>query len=223
MSYQFVFLRPVGLLSDDSFGRLSDRLSRYVGHIRSSGEGPPVLINEVPYPAQGGGRPGGGGREAPRVAALIEDCIGDLRPLADAKRLQLTSRVAGRLAVTADQTRLAQIVLNLLSNAIKFTDSGGRITLRADVSGEEPDGTVRFEVSDTGIGVSPDQLDRVFEPFVQVDAKLTRTREGTGLGLSISRDLARGMGGELTVVSEVGKGSTFILTLPRSRSDPHRV
>ena len=118
--------------------------------------------------------------------------------------------------VLADADKLQQILLNLLSNAIKFTDRGGRITLCAGASGNGPGAVVRFEVADTGIGIPPEQLARVFEPFVQVDAKLTRTREGTGLGLAISRDLARGMGGELTVVSAVGEGSTFTLTLPRA-------
>ena len=118
--------------------------------------------------------------------------------------------------VLADGDKLQQILLNLLSNAIKFTDAGGRIALRAGASGDGPGAVVHFEVADTGIGIAPEQLVRLFEPFVQVDAKLTRTREGTGLGLAISRDLARGMGGELTVASEVGKGSVFTLTLPRA-------
>jgi signal transduction histidine kinase len=118
--------------------------------------------------------------------------------------------------VLADRDKLQQILLNLLSNAVKFTEPGGRITLRAGVRADAPDPVVRFEVVDTGIGIPPEQLARVFEPFVQVDAKLTRTREGTGLGLAISRDLARGMGGELTVTSVVGTGSTFTLTLPRA-------
>jgi signal transduction histidine kinase len=120
------------------------------------------------------------------------------------------------LCVLADRDKLQQILLNLLSNAVKFTEPGGRITLRAGVRADAPDAVVRFEVVDTGIGIPPEQLARVFEPFVQVDAKLTRTREGTGLGLAISRDLARGMGGELTVTSVVGTGSTFTLTLPRA-------
>ena len=117
--------------------------------------------------------------------------------------------------VRADREKLQQILLNLLSNAIKFTEPGGRITLSCE-AGAEPDAFVRIEVSDTGIGIPTEQLGRVFEPFVQVDAKLTRTREGTGLGLAISRDLARGMGGELTVESALGTGSTFTLSLPRA-------
>jgi len=115
----------------------------------------------------------------------------------------------------ADAEKLQQVLLNLLSNAVKFTEPGGEVIVRCS---EGPD-TVRIEVSDTGIGIAPDQLVRVFEPFVQVDAKLTRTREGTGLGLAISRDLARGMGGDITAVSEPGKGSTFTVSLPRVRAE----
>ena len=117
------------------------------------------------------------------------------------------------LFARADRDKLQQIVLNLLSNAVKFTESGGHIMLRCDV--DTPNGAVRIHVQDTGIGIPRDQLTRVFEPFVQVDAKLTRTKEGTGLGLAISRDLARGMGGELALESAVGVGSTFTITLPR--------
>ena len=106
---------------------------------------------------------------------------------------------------------MQQILLNLFSNAIKFTDAGGRVTARCTQLG---DSRVAIEVADTGRGIPADQLERVFEPFVQIDTKLTRASEGTGLGLSISRELARGMGGELTVRSELGIGSTFTLTLP---------
>ncbi|HET7456019.1 MAG TPA: PAS domain S-box protein [Gemmatimonadaceae bacterium] len=116
------------------------------------------------------------------------------------------------LRVRADAEKLPQIVLNLLSNAIKFTPSGGRVTVRC----AEDDGVVRIAVADTGRGIPAEQLGPIFEPFVQVDRGLTRTSEGTGLGLAISRDLARAMGGDLTVESALGAGSTFTLTLPRS-------
>jgi signal transduction histidine kinase len=116
------------------------------------------------------------------------------------------------LRVRADPDKLPQIVLNLLSNAIKFTPAGG--TVRVSCDAEER--VARVRVSDTGRGIPADHLDEIFEPFVQVDRGLTRTAEGTGLGLAISRDLARAMGGDLTVESEVGKGSTFTLELPVS-------
>jgi signal transduction histidine kinase len=112
--------------------------------------------------------------------------------------------------VRAESDRLQQILLNLLSNAIKFTEPGGRITIGCDVDDE----VVRLAVRDTGLGIAADALDRIFEPFVQVDARYARSHGGVGLGLAISRDLARGMGGDLTAASTPGEGSIFTLLLP---------
>ena len=114
------------------------------------------------------------------------------------------------LRVLADEDKLQQILLNLLTNAIKFTDRGGEIRVSCALRG----GTVEIAVRDTGVGIAPEKLTSVFEPFVQVDQRLTRANEGVGLGLAISRDLARGMGGDLQAESTPGVGSTFTLTLP---------
>ncbi|MDQ6829503.1 MAG: ATP-binding protein [Gemmatimonadota bacterium] len=116
------------------------------------------------------------------------------------------------LCVRADAEKLRQILLNLLSNAVKFTPSGGQITLECTAHGE----TVHIDVRDTGVGIPTDKLGAIFEPFVQLERKLTTSAEGTGLGLAISRDLARTMGGDLTVESAVDRGSTFTLTLPKA-------
>ena len=120
------------------------------------------------------------------------------------------------LIVRADQEKVQQIVLNLLSNAIKFTDAGGRVTVGCVRGGDTEHPAIHVRVTDTGLGIAESKLARIFEPFVQVDSNLTRTRPGTGLGLAISRDLARGMGGDLTVTSTVGTGSTFTLVLHAS-------
>jgi len=119
---------------------------------------------------------------------------------------------APEVSVDADPEKVRQILLNLLSNAIKFTEPEGRIAVSCDVEAR----LVRLHVTDTGVGIPSDKLDRIFEPFVQLQPGRTRTHEGTGLGLAISRDLARAMHGEITVDSTVGVGSTFTLTLPRS-------
>jgi len=113
-------------------------------------------------------------------------------------------------SVYADPDKMQQILLNLLSNALKFTEPGGRITLGCRSVGDD----VKIIVRDSGIGIAPAKLDTIFEPFIQLDRATTSQHEGTGLGLSISRDLARAMGGDLTVASEVGKGSGFTLVLP---------
>jgi len=109
----------------------------------------------------------------------------------------------------ADRSKMEQVVINLLSNALKFTEAGGTITL----SGEQQGPVVTITVSDSGRGIPEDNLERIFEPFVQVGRSLSSASEGTGLGLAISREIAEGMGGQLTVKSELGEGSTFILTL----------
>jgi signal transduction histidine kinase len=135
--------------------------------------------------------------------------------LLHAKRMRFETRGCGPgLAVHAEMEKLRQILINLLSNAIKFTEEGGAIAIecRSDAR------TVRLCVEDTGIGIAADQFEKIFEPFVQVDRRLNRPMEGTGLGLAISRELARGMGGELTVESRPGVGSTFTLSLPRAPS-----
>jgi signal transduction histidine kinase len=111
---------------------------------------------------------------------------------------------------TADRDKVIQILANLLGNAIKFTEPGGQIT----VSVEPTTAHVLVYVRDTGRGIEADALERIFEPFVQLDRQLSRPVEGVGLGLAISRDLARGMTGELTVTSIPAGGSTFTLSLP---------
>jgi PAS domain S-box-containing protein len=115
--------------------------------------------------------------------------------------------------VCADPDKLMQVLVNLLSNAIRYTEPGGRIAVTCHAGGDK----IVTEVSDTGAGIPPDKLDDIFEPFVQINQEYAGQHQGTGLGLAISRDLARGMGGELTVASEFGKGSVFTLTLRRDR------
>jgi signal transduction histidine kinase len=124
---------------------------------------------------------------------------------------------AGGLFVRADGRKVEQVILNLLRNAIKFTEPGGVITLSC--SQAEGD-RIRIGVSDTGRGIAASDLECVFQPFVQVDAKKTRAVGGSGLGLAISRELARRMGGELTVSSELGSGSSFTLALACARGTP---
>jgi signal transduction histidine kinase len=152
-------------------------------------------------------------------AVAIRDVMDDVQPLVmpqlGAKALSFECDPgAPGLAVHADAEKVRQIVLNLLANAIKFTDDGGKIWMTAEAQGDR----VALSVHDTGIGIEPDRLAAVFEPFVQVHRTLARPMEGTGLGLTISRELARAMGGDLMVESTLGVGSTFTLTLPRAES-----
>jgi hypothetical protein len=127
-----------------------------------------------------------------------------------------------------DGERTRQIILNLLGNAIKFTEPGGRITVSAGSAAAAPEQAelnpaegpwVYFRIEDTGAGIPTDRLDEIFEPFVQVDMSSTRRYGGTGLGLAISRRLARLMGGDVTVRSDVGVGSSFFLWLPAAADE----
>jgi signal transduction histidine kinase len=146
--------------------------------------------------------------------ALIADLDGMFSSLANAKSLLYEfESPPNNLVTRTDPDKLRQIMINLLSNAVKFTPEGGRIRLYSTAN----ERSVSIHVKDTGPGIPADKREAVFEPFVQLDQGLTRTSDGTGLGLAISRGLARGMGADVTVESEVGLGSTFTLTLPLAR------
>jgi signal transduction histidine kinase len=162
--------------------------------------------------------------EAGRVDYKIEPCM--LRRVVDAvlpmvepqllaRGLRYEVNVAPGLMAYADREKLQQVLLNLLSNATKFTSDDGCVIVDAMVDRQRAD-RVCLRVRDTGVGIPADRLEHVFEPFVQVDDSHARRSEGTGLGLAISRDLARGMGGDLTASSEAGVGSSFTIELPRA-------
>jgi signal transduction histidine kinase len=162
--------------------------------------------------------------EAGRVDIYLEDgpvheLIEDVEPLVAPR---LGERNLGfvvdtgdpSLHVRADREKARQILLNLLTNACKFTEPGGQIGIRFGAE----HGMVHIDVRDTGVGIAPEKLSAIFEPFVQVNRSLAHPTSGTGLGLAISRDLARRMGGDVTVQSNRGAGSTFTLALPRADS-----
>jgi len=149
------------------------------------------------------------------LSSVIENVGHMIEPQAALKGIKLTLESCPPDVVAwVDKSKLDQILLNLLSNAVKFTKEG-TVTLDCDWHEEQ---RVGISVCDTGVGIPSDELERIFEPFVQVGRSLTEGSQGTGLGLAISRDLARAMGGDITVSSEIGKGSQFRLTLPRTPS-----
>jgi signal transduction histidine kinase/PAS domain-containing protein len=151
---------------------------------------------------------------ATNVAArvVLDGVEAAILPLAHAKGIAYEcGSGCDTVIMRADPERAQQILLNLLSNAVKFTNKGGSVRVWC----EALERRAAIHVRDTGRGIPRDKLERIFEPFVQVDATLSRTQEGIGLGLAISRDLARGMGGDLVVESQEGVGSRFTLLLPR--------
>jgi PAS domain S-box-containing protein len=144
------------------------------------------------------------------LRAAILKVAGIVKPLAEKKTLALCVEIAPEIGSLAnDPRRTEQVLLNLLNNAIKFTERGA-ITLTADIVSD----TIRIAVADTGIGIKPDDLNKLFQPFRQIDSGLMRHHEGTGLGLFICRRLADLLGGEIFVASDWGKGSVFTFTLP---------
>jgi signal transduction histidine kinase len=148
------------------------------------------------------------------VKEIVDAVLPMVEPQMAERGLACEVSVPHDLHARADRDKAEQVLLNLLGNAVKFTQRGGSIRVEACADPQSAE-RLLLEVSDTGIGIPPDRVETVFEPFVQVSTDHARRAEGTGLGLAISRDLARGMGGELTAVSALGKGSTFTLVLPR--------
>jgi PAS domain S-box-containing protein len=148
------------------------------------------------------------------VAKMVEEVVGTVEPLVGKKANALEVRChAGLGEMHTDLTKVRQVLFNLVSNACKFTEKG-TITLEAARQKEEGRDWVTFSVSDTGIGMTPEQVAKLFQPFTQADASTTRKYGGTGLGLAISKRFCEIMAGEITVSSEAGEGSTFTVRLP---------
>jgi signal transduction histidine kinase len=149
------------------------------------------------------------------LAPLIADVIKTIEPLAAKNANQVAVNCGGAIGTLhGDQMRLRQAMLNLMSNANKFTERG-TITVDARQGQENGRDWVTIAVADTGIGMTPEQMDKLFQEFSQADASTTRKYGGTGLGLAISKRFCEMMGGDITVESEVGHGSAFTIRLPR--------
>ncbi|HEX9107705.1 MAG TPA: ATP-binding protein [Longimicrobiales bacterium] len=198
------------LLDLEVKGELNAEQKVMVGRVRETSRHLLGLINEVLDLAKIGA-----GRIDLVVTELdagevIERAVQQVMPLASAKGLTLEVHPPQeRITVLADETRLAQIVLNLLSNAVKFTQRGG-----VSVSYQQLDHRAEIHVRDSGPGIGPEQRERIFEEFYQVESGLSRSIGGTGLGLAIARRFARLMNGDIRVESELGIGSEFVVELP---------
>lgn len=203
-----------GVLEQGLAGPLNDEQKKQLGMISDSAEHLLALINDVLdiSKIEAGQLKVEAG--AVEVRPLVEKAVRTVKPLAEGKNLALDLEIDPEAGtVIADSRRVEQVLLNLLSNAIKFTDKGS-VRVRCTADGA----MIRIRVTDTGIGIQKEYLERLFKPFTQIETGLARKYEGTGLGLSISKRLVTLMGGEITVESEPGRGSTFSFTLPRERS-----
>jgi signal transduction histidine kinase/CheY-like chemotaxis protein len=152
------------------------------------------------------------------VAEVVAQVVSTIEPLATKKHIEVKADGAGGGQILADEGKLKQMVLNLVSNSIKFTPEGGTVTIESVRAGDR----VEISVSDNGIGIAPDDLQRVFKEFQQVDSGANRTQQGTGLGLALTRSFAILHGGNVRAESELGKGSRFTIDLPVEARSPHR-
>ena len=201
------------MLEDQTFGPLNEKQSRYVENVLNSGRQLLQLINDILDLSK---------VEAGRMELAVEQ-LDVARAVAEARSFMETQAAGkrhvlevdveeGLPTVFADEAKLRQILYNLLSNAIKFTPDGGRIRIRARRA-DAGEG-IEIAVTDTGIGIKPEDQARVFAEFEQLDAAYVREQQGTGLGLALTRKLVEMHGGRIWVESEVGRGSTFHLVLP---------
>ena len=200
------------LLGDNKTGNLSADQVKYAETIYGAGNDLLALINDILDLAKIEAGQADVDIETLALEKTLAKLIEPLRPLAAQKGLQMSSTIdaSAPTEITTDPRRFGQIMKNLLSNAIKFTDAGSiHVQVSADTQG-----TVHLAVRDTGIGITPDQQGLVFEAFRQADGSTHRKYGGTGLGLSISRTLAQRLGGDVTLQSAPGGGSTFTLSLP---------
>jgi signal transduction histidine kinase len=205
------------LLSGD---HLSEKQNRWVQNIQTSGQKLLALINDILDLAK---------IEAGKMQVRLEEfslhdvCEGLLnmfRQMAEKKNIDLRSQIEPDIPVLRqDPTKFQQILQNLVSNAIKFTPEGGRVLLKAEADARH----VIVTVSDTGVGIAPEEQELVFQKFRQSGNPLTREHAGTGLGLSIVREMCKLLGGEILVQSELGRGSTFTVRLPRQLSEEPRL
>lgn len=202
------------VLMEGAYGEINERQHRYLGSIRSSGQHLLELINDILDVSKIESGKLQLAVADVEVEGLCQAALAIVREMAANKRLHVDYRRDPAIShLRGDNRRLKQLLVNLLSNAVKFTPEGRRIGLAVDLTEDQ----AVFEVWDQGIGIPEDQQRHVFEPFVQVDSSLTRGAEGTGLGLALVQRLAQLHDGAVTLLSEPGSGSRFLVHLPWDR------
>lgn len=200
------------VLLEQIFGELNDKQKQYISGINSCGQHLLDLINDLLDLSKIEAGKEELSLEMVEIEEICQASIFLVRERSQEKGLKLSMSIATDVTTfIADNRRVKQILFNLLSNAVKFTEIGS-VTLTV----EKNDNVLKFSVLDTGIGISPENQTKLFQPFKQLDSGLARKYEGTGLGLVLSRKLANLHGGDITLVSELGKGSCFTLWLPEN-------
>lgn len=212
------------LLAEGVDGPLNDKQRRFVHHIQKDSQHLLTLINDILDLSKIEAGRLEFTMEVVDLTSLVQEAVASFRPQADARGLTLSAQCPEQLQAWGDRVRIRQVLDNLLSNAMKFTPAGGSVTVESHALGAQ----VCLAVTDTGIGISPESLEAIFDVFFQVSATTKGVREGTGLGLAISRKLVEKQGGSIWVESQVGQGSRFQFTLrsavldnrPTNRSKP---
>ncbi|WP_306143197.1 PAS domain-containing sensor histidine kinase [Roseibium sp. MMSF_3412] len=204
------------IMTQEMFGPIgTDRYSDYCKDIYSSGTYLLNVINDILDMSKIEAGRMSIDTEVVCASSAAEDASRIVTGAATEKNISVSTDVGQDLMVHADKRALKQILLNLLANAVKFTSDSGVVTLKAEPRGDK----LRFEVKDTGIGISERDIERLAQPFVQVENQFTKTHQGSGLGLAIARSLVELHGGKLTIHSEVKKGTTVIFTLPLAEEE----
>jgi signal transduction histidine kinase len=198
------------LLESEAAGALDEKQKIYARNVRKAGNHLLGLINDILDISRIEAGALTLQRDYCSLAQIIEDCLQNVRPLAEEKNLQLLAEASHAIEIQADRLRVEQILINLLSNAVKFTPRGGTIQVVTSAEG----GSAFVSVEDTGIGIPTDQQEAIFDEFRQVGVTTKGTKEGTGLGLAITKRLVEAHGGHIWVDSELGRGSRFTFSLP---------
>lgn len=214
-----VILGMAEALQEEVYGPLNDRQMKSLRTIEESGRHLLTLINDVLDLSKIGAGKFSLEITPVYVESVCQAALRMIKQIAQKKRLKVVSQFDQAVTTLhADERRLKQVLVNLLDNAVKFTPEGGQVGL--EVSGDENLRIVHITVWDMGIGIAQDDMERLFQPFVQLDASLSRRYEGTGLGLSLVFRMVEMHGGSISVESEVGKGSRFTVSLPWKESTP---
>jgi signal transduction histidine kinase len=201
------------VLQEQIYGPLTAKQYYALGNLVESGRHLLSLINDILDLAKVEAGQVSLNLEQVEVEPVCEAAVRMIRQTATARRLTVTMRIDPAVKIIyADELRLKQVLINLLTNAVKFTPAGGNVGL--EVEGDPDRQRVRFAVWDTGIGIAEDDLGQLFQPFVQLDSRLSRAYEGTGLGLALVARLTALHHGEVMVTSKLGQGSRFTVTLP---------
>jgi signal transduction histidine kinase len=201
------------LLGSPECGPLTERQRRYLDNIRQGGGHLLELINELLDMSKLRAGHIAVARERVDIAALFAEVVETMHPIAEGKGVELRVGHRSPWDAAGDRRRILQVLMNLVSNALKFTPAGGRVT----VSSYQRGGTMNLEVADSGVGIALRDQERIFDDFVQLPNADPATLPGTGLGLPLSRRLITAMSGQLKVRSSIGRGSTFVVSLPAWR------